>query len=317
MDGAMIIKTEGLKKTFRVGFRRKEIEALKGLDLEIEKGEIFGFLGPNGAGKTTTIKILVGLIKPSAGKAWVMNQPAGAVSAREKLGFLAEQPYFYDYLTGEEFLNLCSRFFPFTEQERKKRINYLLELVGLERARDLALRKYSKGMLQRIGLAQALINDPELVILDEPLTGLDPIGRKEMRDLISQLGKENKTVFFSTHILSDVEVICDRVGIIHQGKLLGVGLLEDLYKKTIKEWELQAEVRDEQLSARLNQLSQERNLPLLWQKERVLIRTADEEEAQLLLKLIFEGGGKILEYTVKRESLEDFFWKVVEKEDRQ
>jgi len=313
----MIIKTEGLKKTFRVGFRRKEIEALKGLDLEIEKGEIFGFLGPNGAGKTTTIKILVGLIKPSAGKAWVMNQPAGAVSAREKLGFLAEQPYFYDYLTGEEFLNLCSRFFPFTEQERKKRINYLLELVGLERARDLALRKYSKGMLQRIGLAQALINDPELVILDEPLTGLDPIGRKEMRDLISQLGKENKTVFFSTHILSDVEVICDRVGIIHQGKLLGVGLLEDLYKKTIKEWELQAEVRDEQLSARLNQLSQERNLPLLWQKERVLIRTADEEEAQLLLKLIFEGGGKILEYTVKRESLEDFFWKVVEKEDRQ
>ena len=317
MDGAMIIKAEGLKKTFRVGFRRKEIEALKGLDLEIEKGEIFGFLGPNGAGKTTTIKILVGLIKPSAGKAWVMNQPVGTVSAREKLGFLPEQPYFYDYLTGEEFLNFCSRFFPFTEQERKKRINHLLELVGLERARDLALRKYSKGMLQRIGLAQALINDPELVILDEPLTGLDPIGRKEMRDLISQLGKENKTVFFSTHILSDVEVICDRVGIIHQGKLLGVGLLEDLYKKTIKEWELQAEVRNEQLLARLNQLSEEKNLPMLWQKERVLIRTADEEEAQSLLKLIFEGGGKILEYTVKRESLEDFFWKVVEKEDRQ
>jgi len=313
----MIIKAEGLKKTFRVGFRRKEIEALKGLDLEIEKGEIFGFLGPNGAGKTTTIKILVGLIKPSAGKAWVMNQPVGTVSAREKLGFLPEQPYFYDYLTGEEFLNFCSRFFPFTEQERKKRINHLLELVGLERARDLALRKYSKGMLQRIGLAQALINDPELVILDEPLTGLDPIGRKEMRDLISQLGKENKTVFFSTHILSDVEVICDRVGIIHQGKLLGVGLLEDLYKKTIKEWELQAEVRNEQLLARLNQLSEEKNLPMLWQKERVLIRTADEEEAQSLLKLIFEGGGKILEYTVKRESLEDFFWKVVEKEDRQ
>ncbi len=312
-----MIKTEGLKKTFQIGFRRKEIEALKDLNLEVEKGEIFGFLGPNGAGKTTTIKILVGLIKPTAGKAWVMNQPAGSVLAREKLGFLPEQPYFYDYLTGEEFLNFCSQFFPFSEGERKKRINYLMELVGLERARDLALRKYSKGMLQRIGLAQALLNDPELVILDEPLTGLDPIGRKEMRDIIAQLGKENKTVFFSTHILSDVEVICDRVGIIHQGKLLGVGLLEDLYEKTIKEWELQAEVRNEQLLAQLNQLSQEKNLPMLWQKERVLIRTSDENEAQALLKLIFEGGGKILEYTVKRESLEDFFWRMVEKEDNQ
>jgi len=312
-----MIKTEGLKKTFQIGFRRKEIEALKNLNLEVEKGEIFGFLGPNGAGKTTTIKILVGLIKPTAGKAWVMNQPAGSVLAREKLGFLPEQPYFYDYLTGEEFLNFCSQFFPFSEGERKKRINYLMELVGLERARDLALRKYSKGMLQRIGLAQALLNDPELVILDEPLTGLDPIGRKEMRDIIAQLGKENKTVFFSTHILSDVEVICDRVGIIHQGKLLGVGLLEDLYEKTIKEWELQAEVRNEQLLAQLNQLSQEKNLPMLWQKERVLIRTSDENEAQALLKLIFEGGGKILEYTVKRESLEDFFWRMVEKEDNQ
>ena len=312
-----MIKTEGLKKTFQIGFRRKEIEALKDLNLEVEKGEIFGFLGPNGAGKTTTIKILVGLIKPTAGKAWVMNQPAGSVLAREKLGFLPEQPYFYDYLTGEEFLNFCSQFFPFSEGERKKRINYLMELVGLERARDLALRKYSKGMLQRIGLAQALLNDPELVILDEPLTGLDPIGRKEMRDIIAQLGKENKTVFFSTHILSDVEVICDRVGIIHQGKLLGVGLLEDLYEKTIKEWELQAEVRNEQLLAQLNQLSQEKNLPMLWQKERVLIRTSDENEAQALLKLIFEGGGKMLEYTVKRESLEDFFWRMVEKEDNQ
>ena len=312
-----MIKTEGLKKTFQIGFRRKEIEALKDLNLEVEKGEIFGFLGPNGAGKTTTIKILVGLIKPTAGKAWVMNQPAGSVLAREKLGFLPEQPYFYDYLTGEEFLNFCSQFFPFTEGERKKRINYLMELVGLERARDLALRKYSKGMLQRIGLAQALLNDPKLVILDEPLTGLDPIGRKEMRDIIAQLGEENKTVFFSTHILSDVEVICDRVGIIHQGKLLGVGLLEDLYEKTIKEWELQAEVRNEQLLAQLNQLSQEKNLPMLWQKERVLIRTSDENEAQALLKLIFEGGGKILEYTVKRESLEDFFWRMVEKEDNQ
>ena len=312
-----MIKTEGLKKTFQIGFRRKEIEALKDLNLEVEEGEIFGFLGPNGAGKTTTIKILVGLIKPTAGKAWVMNQPAGSVLAREKLGFLPEQPYFYDYLTGEEFLNFCSQFFPFTEGERKKRINYLMELVGLERARDLALRKYSKGMLQRIGLAQALLNDPKLVILDEPLTGLDPIGRKEMRDIIAQLGKENKTVFFSTHILSDVEVICDRVGIIHQGKLLGVGLLEDLYEKTIKEWELQAEVRNEQLLAQLNQLSQEKNLPMLWQKERVLIRTSDENEAQALLKLIFEGGGKILEYTVKRESLEDFFWRMVEKEDNQ
>ncbi len=312
-----MIKTEKLEKIFRIGFRRKAVEALRGLDLEVGEKEVFGFLGPNGAGKTTTIKILVGLIKPTKGKAYVLGKPAGDVASRQNIGFLPEQPYFYEYLTGEEFLNFCSQFFRLTESERKKRINYLLELVGLERARSLALRKYSKGMLQRLGIAQALLNDPKLVILDEPLTGLDPIGRKEIRDVIAHLRDEGKTVFFSTHILSDVEVICDRVGIIHQGRLLQVGLIEDLYKQTIKEWEIQAEVKDESLRSQLERLSKEQELKLIWQADRVLIRAPDENKAQKLLQTIQSGSGKLLEYSVKRQSLEDYFWQMVEQREKE
>jgi ABC-2 type transport system ATP-binding protein len=306
-----MIRIEALRKTFYIGFRRQKIEALKGVDLEIKKGEIFGFLGPNGAGKTTTIKILAGLIKPTSGKAFVLGKPAGEVASRARLGFLPEQPYFYDYLSGEEFLNFCAKFFPMTQQEREKRVSSLLGLVGLEAARRLELRKYSKGMLQRIGLAQALINDPELVILDEPMSGLDPLGRKEIRDLIASLRDKGKTVFFNTHIISDVEIICDRVGIIHKGSLLKVGVVEEIAAATINQWEIQAEVRQPDLKAEIEARSRAGQFTASWQKGQVLIMTGDEAEAARLAALILAKNGRLIEYSNRKESLEDYFVRMV------
>jgi len=306
-----MIKTEALRKTFLAGFRRQKIEALKGVSLEIEKGEIFGFLGPNGAGKTTTIKILVGLIRPTSGNAFVLGKPAGEVTSRARIGFLPEQPYFYEYLTGEEFLNFCSRFFSITESERKSRISNLLGQVGLDRARNLALRKYSKGMLQRIGIAQALINDPELVILDEPMSGLDPLGRKEIRDLIAGLKEKGKTVFFNTHIISDVEIICDRVGIIDHGNLIKVGVIEELARATIHQWEIQAEVREEELRKELDERAGRGEFSISWQKDRALMLISDEAKAEALANHILEKKARLIEYSARRQSLEDYFIKMV------
>jgi ABC-2 type transport system ATP-binding protein len=222
------LRVAGLSKEFRLGIRGRRILAIDRLDLEVEQGEIFGFLGPNGAGKTTTIKLLVGLLRPTAGQAWILGRPIEDVNVKRDIGFLPEAPYFYEYLTGEEFLRFYGQLFGLGGIVLDKKIDQMLELVELQDARQLALRKYSKGMLQRIGLAQALINDPQLIILDEPMSGLDPIGRRQVRDIILQLRDENKTVFFSTHILPDVEMICDRVGILVKGRLRAVGAVHEL-----------------------------------------------------------------------------------------
>jgi ABC-2 type transport system ATP-binding protein len=201
---------------------------LSDVSLSVTKGEIFGFLGHNGAGKTTTMKILLGLLRPTSGRVDVLGAPAGDVATHSKLGYLPEAPYFYDYLTAEEFLEFYGKLAGMSRDAIQSRISILLEQVGLQEAQHRQLRKFSKGMLQRIGLAQALIQDPELVVLDEPMSGLDPMGRKEVRDLILNLREQGKTVFFSTHILSDVEMICDRVGILAKGKMLALGKVEDL-----------------------------------------------------------------------------------------
>ncbi|UCD86023.1 MAG: ABC transporter ATP-binding protein, partial [Deltaproteobacteria bacterium] len=189
-----VIRTEGLYKTFYTGFLRKKIPAVVDLNLTVQENEIFGFLGPNGAGKTTTIKLLMGLIYPTSGKAWVLGRDFKEVDIKKEIGFLPETPYFYEYLTGGEFLNFYGQLFRLTKMEREKRIEELLELVGLREAKDLQLRKYSKGMIQRLGIAQALINNPRLVIFDEPVSGLDPLGRKEIRDVLLRLKDERKTV---------------------------------------------------------------------------------------------------------------------------
>ena len=220
-DSSAMLTIAGLHKEVRVGFRRRRVEILKGVDLEVLDGDVYGLLGPNGAGKTTTVKTVVGLMRPTVGSVQL------GVDGRQQIGYLPENPYFYDYLSGREFLELCGRLFGLSGAARRERVEALLAEVGLESARDLHLRKYSKGMLQRIGIAQALINDPQLVLLDEPMTGLDPVGRLEVKRIIARLGERGKTVLFNSHILADVAELCTRIAIMAEGRVRWQGRVAD------------------------------------------------------------------------------------------
>ena len=234
-----IVNTENLTKEFKGDlFTRRTVKALDNLNLQVESGEIFGYLGPNGAGKTTTFKLLLGLIFPTSGTASVFGENIREVRFKKRVGFLPEQPYFYDYLTGEEFLDFYAQLFRLNKKTRKQKIHSLLEAVGLEQSASTQLRKFSRGMLQRIGIAQSLINDPELVILDEPLSGLDPIGRREIRDIIFHLKDQGRTVIFSSHVLSDVEMICDRIGILMQGRLQNVERVDEFLNVELESVEI-------------------------------------------------------------------------------
>src|SRR5215469_2771787 len=226
---APAIETENLTKVYPHGFLNlKKRTSLEGLNMQVEEGEIFGFIGPNGAGKSTTIKLLMSLIFPTAGSARILGKPISDIEMHRDIGYLPEQPYFYDYLTATELLDYFARIHDLPASERRDRVPGMLKKVGLETARKIQLRKYSKGMLQRVGLAQAILHDPKVVILDEPMSGLDPLGRREVRDIILELKKEGRTVLFSTHILSDAEMLCDRVGVIAGGKLRGVGAPDEI-----------------------------------------------------------------------------------------
>ena len=223
------IEILGLEKTYSVGFWRKRPKrALHPLHLTVEDGEIFGFLGPNGAGKTTTLKLLMGLVFPTAGSARILGRDWTDPQVKAQIGFLPEQPYFYDYLTAHELLEYYGQLSGVPAKQRKQRVEQVLQQVGLCDVQGVQLRKFSKGMLQRVGIGQAILHDPKLVFFDEPMSGLDPMGRREVRDLMVHLKHEGKTVFFSTHILSDAETLCDRVAVIHNGELRGVGAVEDL-----------------------------------------------------------------------------------------
>src|SRR6202045_2481666 len=223
------IEIENLTKEYPFGFLHlKKKASLEGLNMQVEMGEVFGFVGPNGAGKSTTIKLLMGLIFPTAGSARILGKPISDVEMHRDIGYLPEQPYFYDYLTAAELLDYFARFHDVTSADRNERVERMLKKVGLETARKIQLRKYSKGMLQRVGLAQAILHDPKVVILDDPMSGLDPVGRREVRDIILELKQAGKTVLFSTHILSDAEMLCDRVGVIVGGKLRGVGAPDEI-----------------------------------------------------------------------------------------
>jgi ABC-2 type transport system ATP-binding protein len=235
-----VMVVESLKKTFKVGFARKVVDAVRGISFVVEPGEIFGFLGPNGAGKTTTMKMCMDLIRPTSGRVLLFGSPPGSRAARQRIGYLPEQPYFYDYLKPVELLDFFGRLYGVPRGVRRKRIDELIALVGLDHARDRTLRKFSKGMLQRAGLAQALIGDPELVILDEPLSGLDPIGRKELKDIIVSLKQKGKTLFFSSHILADIELLCDRMAIVDKGRLKYFGPTADFVRKGQHEVEIVA-----------------------------------------------------------------------------
>jgi ABC-2 type transport system ATP-binding protein len=220
-DDEQAVSISGLRKTIAAGFRRRKVEILRGVDLEVREGDVFGLLGPNGAGKTTTLKIVLGLMRPTAGSVRL------SVEGRQAVGYLPENAYFYDYLSGRELLTFCGRLFGLSARERAERAARLLAQVGLEQAADTQLRKYSKGMLQRIGIAQALINDPQLVFLDEPMTGLDPVGRVEMKRIIQGLGEQGKTVLFNSHILADVSELCSRIAIMNGGRVVWQGPVRD------------------------------------------------------------------------------------------
>jgi ABC-2 type transport system ATP-binding protein len=230
--GEVIVEARNLAKTYRDFWGRSKKVALKPLDLEIRRGEIFGLLGPNGSGKTTTMKLLLGLIFPTSGEAFVFGKEATDVSKNERIGYLPEESYLYKFLDAEETLDFYGRLFDMPPDERKRRATALIKRVGLERDRKRQLREYSKGMTRRIGVAQALINDPELVILDEPTSGLDPIGTREMKDLIIELREKGKTVIMSSHLLADVEDVCDRIAVLHQGELKELGRVDDLLRVT-------------------------------------------------------------------------------------
>ena len=294
------IRIENLQKRFRLGFIPKTREILRGITFTVREGETFGYLGPNGAGKTTTIKCLLGFIRPDAGTISIFGRPHAAPRSRQALGFLPENPYFYDYLTGREFLAFTADLFGLGREEKAERIARLLKLVGLERAADLSLRKYSRGMLQRAGLAQALINDPKLVVLDEPLGGMDPIGRKEIRDIIVRFKDEGKTVFFTSHILQDIEMICDRVAIIVGGRIVKEGGLRDLVSEKV----LFTEVT---LSGLPPQAFEGWGECVSAQGDRVLLKVYDEARVDEVVGLIHDRKGRLISLSPRTETLEDIF----------
>jgi len=295
-----ILSIDGLRKTFSQGFipRRKEI--LKGISFAVSEGEIFGYLGPNGAGKTTTIKCVLGLIFPDEGRIELCGRPHLDPRSKEKVGFLPENPYFYDYLTAREFLDFYGQLFGLAPDVRRKRIPALLKLVDMERAADLSLRKFSRGMLQRVGLAQALINEPSLVVLDEPLGGLDPIGRKEIRDIILRLRGEGKTVVLSSHILQDIEMICDRVAILVDGRILSQGRLTDLISEKILFTEIVLSGVGERELAALGE-------PLSALSGRTLLKVYDEARIQAVLDLVRDRKGTVHSLLPRTQTLEDLF----------
>ena len=308
-NSEFVVQTEQLSKIFRVGFWGKRVTAVEGLNLEVRRGEVFGFLGPNGAGKTTTLKILMGLIYPTSGQAWLFGRELGDLQTKARLGFLPESPYFYDYLTSREFLGFYGHLFGLWGKVLDKRIDELLELVGMTHAKDLQLRKFSKGMLQRVGIAQALINDPELVVLDEPMSGLDPIGRKEVRDLILGLKESGKTVLFSSHILHDAEVLCDRVAMILKGRLVACGRVTDLLDQA-------ANHQVELLVDRLTPEGLDHLRPLtdkvVTQGDRMLVVLKSQQHVEGALEIIRAAKASLVSLNPQKGSLEDLFIREVE-----
>jgi ABC-2 type transport system ATP-binding protein len=295
------IETFALEKWYRTGFWRRALKcALRPLSLTVEEGEIFGYLGPNGAGKTTTLKLLMGLVFPTAGSARIFGRPLNDPRTKAQIGFLPEQPYFYDYLTAIELLNYYAQLSAVPARERSRRVSAVLDRVGLAKVGHLQLRKFSKGMLQRVGIAQAIVHEPKAVFLDEPMSGLDPIGRREVRDLIQSLKDQGKTVFFSTHILSDAEALCDRVAVLHEGELRGIGVVAELAARMSGKmevlWEGAAAVRA------LRELGAE--VHATGETVRAVLPEAALDAA---LDALRRTGARLVSVTPVRVTLEDYF----------
>ncbi len=301
----LAIETTELTKDYAVGFwRKRPRRALDHLSLQVEAGEVFGFLGPNGAGKTTTLKLLLQLVFPTSGQALVLGRPPGDPAAKQRLGYLPENPYFYDYLTAEELLTYFAGLLGLRSPERRRRVSMLLDEVGIGAERRLQLRKFSKGMLQRVGIAQALLNEPELVILDEPMSGLDPLGRRDVRQLILRLRDRGCTVFFSSHVLSDAESLCSRVAILAKGRLVAGGKLSEILALGMHGWELVvSDVRDEVIAKHKARVTRVHAIGA----GRFALELPLEAQPEQLLAEIVADGGRLVSLNPIRETLEDFF----------
>jgi ABC-2 type transport system ATP-binding protein len=295
------IEILGFEKTYRVGFFHKRPKlALRPLHLNVKEGEVFGFLGPNGAGKTTTLKLLMGLVFPTSGTARILGMDLYDPRVKAQIGFLPEQPYFYDYLTAQELLEYYAQLSGVPGKERAHRVEQMLSRVGLQDAARLQLRKFSKGMLQRVGLAQAILHEPRIVFLDEPMSGLDPMGRREVRDLIQQLRSEGKTVFFSTHILSDAEALCDRVAVIHQGELQGVGAVTELTSEVRGKVEIIFYAHS--VPAALTALGAEGHV-----SGHIVNAVVPEEKQETALEILRHERFKLISLNPVRSSLEEYY----------
>lgn len=294
-----VVEVQNVAKSFRVGFRRKLVQAVRQVDFAVHEGEIFGIVGPNGAGKTTTIKMLTGLVTPERGEVKIHGISASEVRSRRDLGYLPENPYFYEHLTAREMLRFYGQLFGLGGKSLEARIGELIERVGIAHAADRPIKRYSKGMRQRAGIAQALINDPKLVILDEPQSGLDPVGRKEVRDLIFGLKAEGKTVLFASHILPDVEAICDRVAVLHLGVLKGVGTVQELTKDASIRYEIRlrdADVSPYGFARVVHDTPQE-----------CILEVSSPDDRDTILRGVLQNGGTVESVTPHKESLEDIF----------
>ncbi len=298
-----VLEVQGLEKTFRLGFFRKKVEAVRGVDFEVRSGEIFGLLGPNGAGKTTTIKMMMRLIFPNAGRIRIFGRPNDERETMQNVGYMPENPYVYQYLRPLEFLDLCGRLSGMTSRERLKRSRELVERVGLTDAIDRPIGKFSKGMMQRIGLAQALLSDPSLLVLDEPMSGLDPIGRKEIRDVLIEQRKAKKTLVFTSHILSDVEMLCDRVAIMNRGLVTASGTLAELLSADVRRVEIDLADVSNELRAELAPLC----ASIANVEKHVALVVEGDEQVPTVIDLARAKGARILAVVPQRETLEDLF----------
>jgi len=301
-----VVEITNLTKDYEVGFwRKRKVRALDGLSLSIEPNQIFGFLGANGAGKTTTLKLLMRLIFPTCGSARILGSDIAEVGMHRRIGYLPENPYFYDYLTARELLEYCAEIFGFSATERRKRAADLLARVKLDEKRwDTQLRKFSKGMLQRVGLAQSLVNDPEIVFLDEPMSGLDPVGRREVRDLIASLRDDGKTVFMCSHILSDIEVLCDRVAILKGGRLAQVGYLDELRQRPEDPHQMEILATGTDAETLKQHLPQGAITPT---PRGLRIEIGSENEIEGVLAALRKTGGKVVSIQPVKQSLEELF----------
>jgi ABC-2 type transport system ATP-binding protein len=299
------IHIDALTKDYAVGFwRRRPYRALDRLTIDIQSGEVFGFLGPNGAGKTTTLKLLMQLIFPTGGRAEILGRPVGDVATRRRIGYLPENPSFYDYLSAEELLNYFAQLFGYGPTDRRRRVGALLDRVGIGRERRLQLRKFSKGMIQRVGIAQALLNDPEVVFLDEPMSGLDPLGRRDVRALILELRDQGRTVFFSSHILADAEALCSRVAVVAGGRLAASGRLSDILAFQVRGWELVVADLEPEVLARVSHAVQHTTEI---SPGRYALDLSLDQSPERILSDLTAAGATLVSLNPLRDTLEDFF----------